>query len=177
MTVDGQTLVSLDAEDFQQRTTKYGEFLRDIFETMCSDVPAYGHSLGTARTCSPIQEMDTQTCLLQGQSNSSAILESCCLPTAAEQKTRYEDNTRLQHDTLWSKQHPEKWNSEDVMAVMKYICNIQKIPQERHTFILQQFANIDGNELVKMQKHEFREKVPMEGDMIFHVLKTMFNIN
>jgi uncharacterized sporulation protein YeaH/YhbH (DUF444 family) len=66
---------------------------------------------------------------------------------------------------------------KDVMAVMKYICNIQKIPQERHTFILQQFANIDGNELVKMQKHEFREKVPMEGDMIFHVLKTMFNIN
>jgi hypothetical protein len=43
MTVDGQTLVSLDAEDFQQRTTKYGEFLRDIFETMCSDGNFFYH--------------------------------------------------------------------------------------------------------------------------------------
>ena len=43
MTVDGQTLVSFDAEDFQQRTTKYGEFLRDIFETMCSDGNFFYH--------------------------------------------------------------------------------------------------------------------------------------
>lgn len=150
--------------------------MRDIFKTMCSDVPGYARSFGTAPSCSPIQETDTQTLLLQGQSNPTETLESSFLPTAARQKTRYDDNTPLQDNSLWSKQHPDKWNSGDVMAVMKYICNIQKIPQERHTFILQQFANINGNELVKMQKHEFREKVPMEGDMIFHVLKTMFNI-
>lgn len=155
--VDGTILLSLDIEELQQRTAKYGDMLRSSFKDMCFGVPTsiyYG-----ASKFPPIAETDTTQILEEIISESS------------------EKSLVSNDEPVWSKQHPSTWASEDVSEVLKFICRSHNVSKDRTTCIIKQFAGISGNMLIKMQKHEFKEKALIDGELLFNCLKDMFSFH